>query len=198
MDQSEPSDSACYSGLHIPRYCDGSGDWQCILQGHPWGQAPGGHLHGPWAAAERHPQWEGDYLLKLLTLLLPVLCLLQWGTAHAEIMVPTVENPELTNVFPLISLKPEVGLNIAMHALSTARNVFFVLTSTFLLHSFSFVSQILSLLLNCLSFGIIQFLLRACRTKWVNQLVVTCVLTWCEKTVNVWFVLRWHCTLERM
>ena len=38
---------------------------------------------------------------------------LQWGIMDAEIMVSSVENPELTNAH----LKPGVGQNIAMHAL---------------------------------------------------------------------------------
>ena len=46
-----------------------------------------------------------------------VLCrlALQWGLADAEVVVPSVETPELTSVFPL---KPGVGQNIAMHAWS--------------------------------------------------------------------------------
>ena len=31
----------------------------------------------------------------------PTLTVPQWGTANAEIKVPSVENPELTHVFPL-------------------------------------------------------------------------------------------------
>ena len=49
---------------------------------------------------------------------------LQSCTADAEISVPSVENPELTNVLPL---KPGVGQNIAVHASPTARNFFHVL-----------------------------------------------------------------------
>ena len=41
-----------------------------------------------------------------------------WLPADAEIKVPSVENPELTNSLPL---KPGAGQNIAMHALTTAR-----------------------------------------------------------------------------
>ena len=40
-----------------------------------------------------------------------------WDT---EIKVPSVENPELTNVLPL---RPGVGQNIATHAVSAARDV---------------------------------------------------------------------------
>ena len=45
---------------------------------------------------------------------------------------PPVKNPELTNVLPF---KPGVGQKIAMHASLTARNFFFVLFSTFMVHS---------------------------------------------------------------
>ena len=38
----------------------------------------------------------------------------QWGTAHAEIKNPSVENPKLTNVLPSI-LQPGVGQNMATH-----------------------------------------------------------------------------------
>ena len=55
-----------------------------------------------------------------------------WGTADADITVPSVENPELTNV---LRLKPGVGQNIAMHASPTARNFFLGLISTFPVHS---------------------------------------------------------------
>ena len=56
----------------------------------------------------------------------------------AEIRAPFVENPELKYVLPL---KSAVCQNIAMHALSTARNFFLVLISIFLVHSlFSFFS----------------------------------------------------------
>jgi len=40
---------------------------------------------------------------------------LQWGPADAEVVVPSVETPGLTNVLPL---KPGVGQNIAMDAWS--------------------------------------------------------------------------------
>ena len=53
-----------------------------------------------------------------------------WATEDAEIKVPSVENPELTNVLP--ALKPGVGQNIATHASPT---------STFPVHSPSFVSK---------------------------------------------------------
>ena len=59
----------------------------------------------------------------------------EWGAADAEIKVPSVENPELANVLPL---KPGVDENIAMHALPTARNFFFVLILTFPVDSPSF------------------------------------------------------------
>ena len=59
----------------------------------------------------------------------------QWGTADAEIKVPSVENSELPKVLPL---KPGVGQNIAMHASSTAMNFFLI--STFPVHSTSFFS----------------------------------------------------------
>ena len=39
----------------------------------------------------------------------------------ADIMVPSVENPELTKALPL---KPGVGQNIAVHAVPAARNFF--------------------------------------------------------------------------
>ena len=61
----------------------------------------------------------------------------QWGTVDAEMKVPSVENPELINVFPL---KPGVGQKIAMYALLTARNFFHVLISTSHVHSPSFFS----------------------------------------------------------
>ena len=44
-----------------------------------------------------------------------------WGTADAEIKVPSVENPELKKVLPL---KPKIGQYIDMYATLTAR-VFF-------------------------------------------------------------------------
>ena len=53
-------------------------------------------------------------------------------------LLPAVENPELTNVFPL---KPGVEQNIATHASPTASNFFFVLISTFPVHSPSFSSK---------------------------------------------------------
>ena len=56
------------------------------------------------------------------------------GTADAEIKVPSVETPELTNVLPV---KPAVGQNIAAHVLLTARNFFLVLISTSAVHSSS-------------------------------------------------------------
>ena len=72
----------------------------------------------------------------------------QWGTVDAKIKVPSVENPELTDVLPL---KPGVGQIIAMHASHTARNSFLVLILTFPVHSpsFFFSLQIILLRLNC-------------------------------------------------
>ena len=52
-----------------------------------------------------------------------------WDT---EIKVPSVENPELTNVLPL---RPGVGQSIATHASPAAMNFFLVLISTFPVHS---------------------------------------------------------------
>ena len=46
---------------------------------------------------------------------------LQWGTVDAEIKVPYVKNPKLTNVLPL---KPGAAHDVAAHALSTARSFF--------------------------------------------------------------------------
>ena len=43
-----------------------------------------------------------------------VILLPRWGTAHAEIKNPSVENPKLTNVLPSI-LQPGVGQNTATH-----------------------------------------------------------------------------------
>ena len=51
----------------------------------------------------------------------------------------SVENQELTYV---LLLKPGVGQSIAMHALPTARNFFFVLIPTFMVHSPSFSFQV--------------------------------------------------------
>ena len=45
---------------------------------------------------------------------------------HAEIKVPSVENPKLSKV---LSSKPGAGQNIAMHASPTARNFFLSSTS---------------------------------------------------------------------
>ena len=56
-------------------------------------------------------------------------------TADAEINVPSVENPKLTDVLP----KPEAGQNIATHASPTARNLFLVIISTFPVHSPSLI-----------------------------------------------------------
>ena len=43
----------------------------------------------------------------------------QWGTADAEIKVPSVEKPDVTNI---LLFKLGVDQNIAMHASRTARN----------------------------------------------------------------------------
>ena len=59
----------------------------------------------------------------------------QWGTTGAEIKVPSVENPELTNVFPL---KPGVGQNVVTYASPASTHFFLVLISTFPVHSPSF------------------------------------------------------------
>ena len=58
------------------------------------------------------------------------------GTVDAEIKVPSIKNPELTNVFPV---KLGVGQNIAMHVLPSTRNIFLAPVSTFLVHSPSFI-----------------------------------------------------------
>ena len=50
----------------------------------------------------------------------------------AEIKVPSVHNAELTNVLPLHA---GAGQNTATYAIPTARNIFFVLISTFPIHS---------------------------------------------------------------
>ena len=63
---------------------------------------------------------------------------LQWGTADAKVKVPSVENPELTNVLP------GVCVSSAMHASPTARNFFFVLILTFPVHLPLFFSNPLS------------------------------------------------------
>ena len=62
--------------------------------------------------------------------------------ADAEIGFPLlfVEDPELTVALPF---KPGVGQNIATHTSSTARDIFFVLISTFLVHSPSFFLNLL-------------------------------------------------------
>ena len=63
---------------------------------------------------------------------------LRCGTVDAGIKVPSVENPEVTSVFPL---KPREGQNIARHASPTARSSFLLLISTFPVHSPSFFSN---------------------------------------------------------
>ena len=63
-------------------------------------------------------------------------------TADAEMNVPSfVENPERTNDLPS---KPGVGQNIAPHTSPIARNVFFVLISTFPVYSLSFLRKLTS------------------------------------------------------
>ena len=73
----------------------------------------------------------------------------QSGSADAEIKVPSVKKPELTNVLPF---KPGVGQNIASYVSPTANNFFRVQTSAFPVHFVSFAffifSQFISLLLN--------------------------------------------------
>ena len=71
------------------------------------------------------------------------MCVSVVGTVKAEITVPSVENPNLTNVLPL---KSEVGQNIAIDASPTVKNFFLVLISTFLV-----ILQILFLLFNCVN-----------------------------------------------
>ena len=66
----------------------------------------------------------------------------QKKTADAEMNVPSfVENPERTNDLPS---KPGVGQNIAPHTSPIARNVFFVLISTFPVYSLSFLRKLTS------------------------------------------------------
>ena len=78
------------------------------------------------------------------------------GTADAKNKVPSVENPELTNVLPL---KPGVGQNLAVHALSTARNFFLVLDNLYFpVHSSSFFSNLLSFFFLLLFFLLCNFL----------------------------------------
>ena len=55
----------------------------------------------------------------------------QWGTADAQIKVPSAENLELSCV---LALKPGVGQNIAMHASPTARSFLLVLITNFPKH----------------------------------------------------------------
>ena len=62
-----------------------------------------------------------------------------------KLRTPSVDNPELTHV---LSLKPGVSQNIAMHVLPPDRNVFPVLISAFLVHPPSFYSNP-PLLFNC-------------------------------------------------
>ena len=59
----------------------------------------------------------------------------QCGTANAKIKIPYAESPEMTKV---LLLKPGVGQNITTHASPIARNFFFVLSSSFPVHSSSF------------------------------------------------------------
>ena len=62
-------------------------------------------------------------------------------TADVEMMVPTAEDPELSKV---LSVKNEVGQNIAMHALPTSRK-FPLSRVTFLVHSTLFLQIIFAL-----------------------------------------------------
>ena len=69
-------------------------------------------------------------------------CFPEKDTVGAEIKVPYVENPELWNV---LSLKPGVGQNIAMHASPTARKVSIVLSDNICRPSpFTMFSKIVS------------------------------------------------------
>ena len=61
------------------------------------------------------------------------------GNPDAEINIPSVGNPELTNV---LDVQPRVGQNIALHALPTARNFFLVPSSTFPVQSLSLSSTL--------------------------------------------------------
>ena len=62
-----------------------------------------------------------------------------------DVKLPSAENPQLANLFPL---KPGAGQNIAMHALPAARHFFLVLISAFDPFIFIFFLQTLSLLVN--------------------------------------------------
>ena len=59
-----------------------------------------------------------------------------WGTKAEEIKVPSAKNPKLLEV---PSVRPAVGQNIALRALSAARNSFFLLPA--LVHSNSVLSS---------------------------------------------------------
>ena len=56
------------------------------------------------------------------------------GTADAEIKMPSKDNLELAKV---LSLKPEVGPSLDLHAWAAAKNAAFLI-SAFLVHSTSF------------------------------------------------------------
>ena len=61
----------------------------------------------------------------------------QWGTADAEITLPSVETPEPINV---LSLNPGLGETISALASPTARILLLALISAFPVHSPSFFS----------------------------------------------------------
>ena len=79
--------------------------------------------------------------MEIITFCFEVTCL--WVSADAEDKVPSAENPGLSEV---LSFKPGLGHNIAMHASPNAR-IFFspFLISTFLVHSTSFSLDFLAL-----------------------------------------------------
>ena len=51
----------------------------------------------------------------------------RWGTKDAEIMLLSVNNPELSRVPSFSYFKSGVGQNIALHAIPTARNFAFLI-----------------------------------------------------------------------
>ena len=92
------------------------------------------------------PTARNFFLLVLFSIVLvhsPSFFLLQWGTADAEIRVPS----DLTNV---LTLKVCSRSEYSRHAFPTARNIFLVLISTILVHSTYFFHPILSLFFNCI------------------------------------------------
>ena len=111
----------------------------------------------------------------------------QWGTADAEIKIPSVENPELTNALPL---KPGVCQNIAMHASPTTRNFFLVLILTLQVHSPSFIPNPLPAVFVLAAFSVDRTVSRTVIPLLICSLI-TCVLTSGIIILNVWFVSRW-------